>query len=76
MTGHLIGGAGALEAIVCIEAIRCGTIPPTINLATPDPECDLDFVPNFARRVRVENALSVSFGFGGHNAALVLRACR
>ncbi|MFI5165788.1 MAG: beta-ketoacyl-ACP synthase II [Thermoanaerobaculales bacterium] len=76
MTGHLIGGAGALEAIVCIEAIRSGKIPPTINLTTPDPECDLDFVPNLARDVPVETALSVSFGFGGHNAALVFRAWR
>jgi len=76
VTGHLIGGAGALEAIACVEAIRTGTIPPTMNLTTPDPECDLEFVPNRARRARVDTALSISFGFGGHNAALVLRAWR
>lgn len=76
MTGHMIGGAGALEAIVCIEAMRTGTIPPTINLRVPDPACDLDFVPLVARPAAVEAALSVSFGFGGHNAVLALRRFR
>jgi 3-oxoacyl-[acyl-carrier-protein] synthase II len=71
MTGHLLGGAGALEALVCILAIRDGIVPPTINYEHPDPECDLDYVPNEARRVEVHAAMSNSFGFGGHNVALV-----
>ncbi len=71
MTGHLLGGAGALESIVCILAIRDGVVPPTINYETPDPECDLDYVPNEARQVRVRRAMTNSFGFGGHNVALV-----
>jgi len=74
MTGHLLGGAGALEALVCLLAIRDGVVPPTINYETPDPECDLDYVPNRARRVPVRAAMSNSFGFGGHNVALVLTA--
>jgi 3-oxoacyl-[acyl-carrier-protein] synthase II len=74
MTGHLAGGAGALEAAVCVQALRTDTIPPTINLETPDPACDLDYVPNRARRVEVDIAISNSFGFGGHNATLVFRA--
>lgn len=73
MLGHLIGGAGAVEAAICIKAIQEGTIPPTINLNNPDPECDLDYVPNKARPTRVVTALSNSFGFGGHNAALIFR---
>ena len=73
MTGHMIGGAGAVEAAVCIMAIRDGIIPPTINLIHPDPECDLDYVPNVARRTKVTTALSNSFGFGGHNSVLVFR---
>jgi 3-oxoacyl-[acyl-carrier-protein] synthase II len=73
MTGHLIGGAGPLEAVLCVQAIRHGVIPPTINLTTPDPECDLDLVPGAARKADVRTALSLSFGFGGHNAALVLQ---
>ena len=72
MTGHLLGGAGAVEAIVCILAIRDGMLPPTINYQDPDPECDLDYVPNTARRANVDVAMSNSFGFGGHNVALVL----
>ncbi len=71
MTGHLLGGAGALEAIACVLAIRDGVIPPTINYEQPDPECDLDYVPNTARRSTVQNAMSNSFGFGGHNVALI-----
>jgi 3-oxoacyl-[acyl-carrier-protein] synthase II len=76
MTGHMIGGAGAVESAVCIAAIREGVVPPTINLRTPDPECDLDFVADIPRRVDLDAALSVSFGFGGHNAALLFRAYR
>ena len=71
MTGHLLGGAGALESLVCVLAIRDGMVPPTINYSTPDPECDLDYVPNEARAVTVDHAMTNSFGFGGHNAALV-----
>lgn len=72
MTGHLLGGAGAVEAIACIQAVRHGVIPPTINYRTPDPECDLDYVPNEPREARIDHALSNSFGFGGHNVSLVL----
>jgi len=74
MTGHTLGGAGALEAVVCIQAMRTGTLPPTINLSEPDPQCDLDYVPNVAREARVRAALSNSFGFGGHNACLLFTA--
>ncbi len=74
MTGHLLGGAGALESIACVLAIRDGVIPPTINLENPDPECDLDYVPNTAREVKVRRAMTNSFGFGGHNVALVFSA--
>ncbi len=73
-TGHLMGGAGALEAVISIQAIRNGMIPPTLNLDNPDPECDLDYVPKVARRLPVETAISNSFGFGGHNATLVFKA--
>jgi len=73
MMGHLIGAAGAVEAIICVMVIQHGLIPPTINLTHPDPECDLDYVPNVARRAKVTTALSTSFGFGGHNSALVFR---
>jgi beta-ketoacyl-acyl-carrier-protein synthase II len=74
MTGHLMGGAGALEAAICIQALQTGFLPPTTNLDNPDPECDLDFIPNQPRQAEVEVVLSNSFGFGGHNAALVFRA--
>jgi 3-oxoacyl-[acyl-carrier-protein] synthase II len=73
MTGHMMGTTGALEAIFCIQAVRENILPPTINYQTPDPECDLDYVPNVAREARVEVALSNSFGFGGHNAVLAIR---
>jgi 3-oxoacyl-[acyl-carrier-protein] synthase II len=73
MTGHLIGAAGALEAAVCIMAINKGIIPPTINHSAPSPECDLDYVPNVARQVKVNTALSNTFGFGGHNSVLIFK---
>jgi len=73
MTGHLLGGAGGLEAGISVLALRDQTLPPTINYETPDPACDLDYVPNTARKANVEYALSNSFGFGGTNAALVFR---
>jgi 3-oxoacyl-[acyl-carrier-protein] synthase II len=73
MTGHLLGAAGALEAILCLKAIGEGLIPPTINLDHPDPNCDLDFVPHQARSMAIRTAMSNTFGFGGVNAALVLR---
>jgi beta-ketoacyl-acyl-carrier-protein synthase II len=73
MTGHLLGAAGAIEAIVCVKAIEQSIIPPTINYDSPDPECDLDYVPNIARRHQVDVALSNALGFGGHNTTLVLR---
>jgi len=71
MTGHLLGAAGALEAIVCLFAMRDGCIPPTINYTTPDPALDLDYVPNTARPKEIKTALSNSMGFGGHNATLI-----
>ncbi len=74
MTGHLLGGAGSLEAVISVLALRNQVIPPTINLDTPDPACDLDYVPNQARPGRLEHVLSNSMGFGGHNACLILKA--
>ena len=73
MTGHLLGGAGGLEAGITVLALRDQILPPTINLEKPDPECDLDYVPNQSRRVRLEYAMSNSFGFGGTNAALLFK---
>jgi 3-oxoacyl-[acyl-carrier-protein] synthase II len=73
MTGHLLGGAGGVESVVTALAIKRGIIPPTINYENPDPECDLDYVPNEAREGEVKIALSNSFGFGGTNAALLFR---
>jgi 3-oxoacyl-[acyl-carrier-protein] synthase II len=72
-TGHCLGAAGGVEAIFCTLAIRDGVLPPTINQETPDPECDLDYIPNEAREADVRVAVSNSFGFGGHNACIVLR---
>jgi 3-oxoacyl-[acyl-carrier-protein] synthase II len=73
MTGHLLGGAGGLEAGITILALRDQVMPPTINLENPDPECDLDYVPNVARKAPLEIALSNSFGFGGTNGCLIFR---
>lgn len=73
MTGHLLGASGAVEAIFSVLAIKESVIPPTINLETPDPDCDLDYVPNEARRQPVRAVLSNSFGFGGHNATLIFK---
>jgi 3-oxoacyl-[acyl-carrier-protein] synthase II len=74
MTGHLLGAAGAVEAIFSVLAIRDQVAPPTINYETPDPECDLDYVPNTAREMPIRIALTNSFGFGGTNGTLVFRA--
>jgi len=73
MTGHLMGAAGAIEAIICALSIKRGVIPPTMNYGEPDPECDLDYVPNLARQQEVNVAMSNSLGFGGHNATIVLK---
>jgi 3-oxoacyl-[acyl-carrier-protein] synthase II len=72
MLGHLIAAAGAVELITCVLALRQGVVPPTINYETPDPECDLDYVPNQAREYRFRHALSNSFGFGGQNISLII----
>lgn len=71
MTGHLLGGAGAVEAVASIMALQSQAVPPTINYESPDPECDLDYVPNEAREVDLDHVMSNSFGFGGHNVSLV-----
>jgi 3-oxoacyl-[acyl-carrier-protein] synthase II len=73
MTGHMMGATGALEAIFCIQAIRENLLPPTINYEIPDPECDLDYIPNTAREKNITTAVSNAFGFGGHNAVLVVK---
>src|SRR4029077_1056585 len=72
MVGHLIGASGALEAAATALSLQRGVIPPTINQETPDPDCDLDYVPNTAREIPVRTAISNSFGFGGQNASLVM----
>ena len=72
MTGHLLGAAGALEALICVKALQHGIIPPTINYTTPDPECDLDYVPNQSCPAALRQVMSNSFGFGGHNATIIL----
>jgi len=73
MTGHLLGAAGSIEAIISIKAIETGIVPPTINYETPDPECDLDYTPNVKREARIDTVLTDNLGFGGHNAALVFK---
>jgi 3-oxoacyl-[acyl-carrier-protein] synthase II len=73
MTGHLLGAAGGIESVITVLAIVRGMLPPTINYDTPDPECDLDYVPNTARRKDVRHAMTNSFGFGGTNATLVFK---
>ena len=70
MTGHLLGAAGAVEAIACIKTLQTGIVAPTINLKEPDPECDLDYTPNTAVKKDIELAISTSLGFGGHNACV------
>jgi 3-oxoacyl-[acyl-carrier-protein] synthase II len=72
-TGHMLGAAGAVEMIVCAKAIHTDTVPPTINYEFPDPACDLDYVPNNARQLKVTAVLNNSFGFGGHNATLIAK---
>ncbi|RPG01257.1 MAG: beta-ketoacyl-[acyl-carrier-protein] synthase II [Prochlorococcus sp. TMED223] len=73
MTGHLLGGSGGIEAVACVLALQHGIVPPTINYLNPDPQCDLDYVPNMAREHRLSVVLSNSFGFGGHNVCLAFR---
>jgi beta-ketoacyl-acyl-carrier-protein synthase II len=73
MTGHMMGATGALEVIFCVQAVREGILPPTIHYETPDPECDLDYIPNKAREKKIDLAISNAFGFGGHNAVLAIR---
>ena len=73
MTGHLLGAAGAIEAAVCAKAIETGIVPPTINYETPDPDCDLDYVPNVARKADLNVVISTNLGFGGHNGALLFK---
>jgi 3-oxoacyl-[acyl-carrier-protein] synthase II len=72
-TGHLLGAAGGVEMAICVKAIECGVAPPTINLENPDPECDLDYVPNTPREMEIDVIMNNSFGFGGHNACVVAR---
>ena len=72
MMGHTFGAAGAIEAMMCVLALRDGVLPPTINYENPDPECDLDYVPNEAREVQVEVALSNAMGLGGHNGCVLI----
>jgi len=72
MTGHLLGASGAIEGLICVKALQDQMIPPTINYETPDPVCDLDYVPNHARPAALKHVMSNSFGFGGHNATIIL----
>jgi len=72
MTGHMLGAAGGAEAVFSLMALEKGVVPPTINYREPDPECDLDYVPNTAREIPLHKAISNSFGFGGQNASLVM----
>ena len=73
MTGHLLGAAGGVEFVVCCLAIKDGVVPPTTNYEYPDPDCDLDYVPNVARKADVKACMSNSLGFGGHNASLIVK---
>ncbi len=73
MTGHTLGAAGAVEAVISVQSILTGVIPPTINLHNPDPECDLDYVPNEARHATINVAMSNAMGFGGHNTCLIFK---
>jgi len=73
MTGHMLGAGGGVEAIACVRALEEGIVPPTINYEHPDPDCDLDYVPNVARDLPIRTAMSNAFGFGGHNATIILR---
>ena len=72
MTGHLLGASGAIEALLCVKALEKNILPPTINYETPDPECDLDYVPNKPRKKELTHVMSNSFGFGGHNATIII----
>ena len=74
MTGHLLGGAGGVESIYTVLTIKHGIIPPTINYENPDPDCDLDYVPNVARQAKIRTAMTNSFGFGGTNACLIFKS--
>jgi 3-oxoacyl-[acyl-carrier-protein] synthase II len=74
--GHTLGASGGIEAVVTVKALVNGTIPPTINLTHPDPDCDLDYTPNTAREIRFKYAMSNSFGFGGHNASIIIGALK
>ena len=72
MTGHLLGASGALEAVICVKTLQFQIAPPTINYETPDPDCDLDYIPNTARPLKIDRVMSNSFGFGGHNATIII----
>jgi len=72
MTGHLLGASGALEVVICVKSMQSQIAPPTINYETPDPECDLDYIPNTARPMKIDRVMSNSFGFGGHNATIII----
>ena len=76
MTGHMLGAAGAAEALAAVLALQKKEVPPTIGYEEPDPECDLDYVPGCSRKADIQMALSTSLGFGGHNACIVLKAFR